>query len=81
MTAAITARNVAEVEATAREIQKEFSEVKVLSAPADGCKTADLEALVKRVNAELGPIDLLVCNAGTNSELRDVGADMQPLIA
>lgn len=66
---AITARNAKEVAETTAELQEEFPKIKVIGVPADGCKLSDLEMLVKKVNEALGPIDVLLCNAGTNSEI------------
>lgn len=64
---AITARDAGEVDETVKEIAAACPGVKVIGMPADGCKRSDLEMLVGKVNEHLGPIDALVCNAGTNT--------------
>ncbi|KAF2150957.1 NAD(P)-binding protein [Myriangium duriaei CBS 260.36] len=64
---AITARTKSQVDNTVAELQKSYPDVKVIGIPADGCKTEELQRLVEHVNEELGVIDVLVCNAGTNT--------------
>ena len=57
MRVAVAARSADQVEATAREIDG-------LAVTADVSKLQDVDAMVERVERELGPIDLLVNNAG-----------------
>jgi 3-oxoacyl-[acyl-carrier protein] reductase len=57
MKAAVSARTPAEVEAVAREIDG-------LAVVADVSSRESVEAMVDQVQRELGPIDLLVANAG-----------------
>ena len=57
MKVAVSARTREEVEAVAREIGG-------LAVVADVSKQEDVEAMVAEVERELGPIDLLVNNAG-----------------
>jgi 3-oxoacyl-[acyl-carrier protein] reductase len=57
MRVAVAARSADEVEATAKEIGG-------LAVTADVSKQDDVEAMVATVERELGPIDLLVNNAG-----------------
>ena len=56
---AVSARTRDQVEAVAREIGG-------LAVVADVADHATVEAMVEQVEAELGPIDLLVANAGRN---------------
>lgn len=64
---AVTARKADEVSEAVKEISEACPEVKVVGMPADGCKRSDLERLAAWVQKELGAIDVLICNAGTNS--------------
>jgi NAD(P)-dependent dehydrogenase (short-subunit alcohol dehydrogenase family) len=57
MRVAVAARSADQVEETAREIEG-------LAVTADVSKREDVEAMVSTVERELGPIDLLVNNAG-----------------
>ena len=57
MRVAVAARSADQVEATAQEIDG-------LAVTADVSKPEDVEAMVATVERELGPIDLLVNNAG-----------------
>lgn len=59
---ALAARDQGGLEATAADLER--LGVKTVVAPTDVTKTADLERLVVRTTAELGPPDLLVNNAG-----------------
>ena len=54
---AVAARTAEQVEATAAEAGG-------IAIEADVSKRADVEAMVEGAERELGPIDLLVCNAG-----------------
>jgi 3-oxoacyl-[acyl-carrier protein] reductase len=56
---AVSARTLEQVEAVAREIGG-------LAVVADVTDRAAVEAMAERVESELGPIDLLVANAGRN---------------
>ena len=56
---AVAARSAEEVESTAREIGG-------LAVTADVSDRASVETLVERIHTELGPIDLLVNNAGVS---------------
>jgi NAD(P)-dependent dehydrogenase (short-subunit alcohol dehydrogenase family) len=60
MRVAVAARSAAQVEQTAREIDG-------LAVTADVSNPDDVEAMVATVERELGPIDLLVNNAGVMS--------------
>jgi NAD(P)-dependent dehydrogenase (short-subunit alcohol dehydrogenase family) len=62
MDVAIAARSPAHVEATARELGG-------LGVSADVSDRAQVEALVERVEHELGPIDLLVNDAGISGRI------------
>ena len=57
MRVAVSARTRAQVEAVAQEIGG-------LAIEADVSKQADVERMVEQTERELGPIDLLVANAG-----------------
>jgi 3-oxoacyl-[acyl-carrier protein] reductase len=57
MRVAVAARSAGQVEETAREIDG-------LAVTADVSKREDVEAMIATVQRELGPIDLLVNNAG-----------------
>ena len=57
MRVAVAARSAGQVEETAREIDG-------LAVTADVSKQEDVEAMIATVERELGPIDLLVNNAG-----------------
>jgi short-subunit dehydrogenase len=59
---ALAARSAGDLKETAERVLA-FG-VDAIVVPADVTARADLENLVKRANAELGPVDLLVNNAG-----------------
>ncbi|PQE11605.1 short chain dehydrogenase reductase SDR protein [Rutstroemia sp. NJR-2017a WRK4] len=63
---AITGRTQSQVDETVKQIQGACPEVKVLGVIADVCQRPDLERLVEEVTESLGPVDILICNAGTN---------------
>ncbi|RAL66471.1 hypothetical protein DID88_006161 [Monilinia fructigena] len=63
----ITARTQNQADETAEELSKSFPNVKVIGFIGDVCKRTDLESLVKEVTTKLGPIDILINNAGTNT--------------
>ena len=70
MRVAVSARTRAQVEEVAREIGG-------LAIEADVSNRGDVERMVERVERELGPIDLLVANAGIG--LRETDAwEMEP---
>ena len=58
---AVAARTAGQVEAVA-------SEIGGLAIVADATKRDNVEAMVEQVESELGPIDLLVANAGIGTE-------------
>jgi 3-oxoacyl-[acyl-carrier protein] reductase len=58
---AVSARTAEQVEEVARDIDG-------LAAVADVTKRDDVEAMFDRVESELGPIDVLVANAGIGTE-------------
>jgi NAD(P)-dependent dehydrogenase (short-subunit alcohol dehydrogenase family) len=58
---AVSARTAAEVEEVANEIGG-------LAVVADVTKRDEVEAMIAKVEAELGPIDLLVANAGIGTD-------------
>ena len=64
---AITGRTKAQVDQTTKDVQDVAEGGKVVGVVADGCKRSDLINLVKEVTESLGEIDVLVCNAGTNT--------------
>lgn len=59
---ALAARSAEDLEMTAKKI--EGLGVRTIAVPTDVNKKTDLRRLVKRTSEELGPIDLLVNNAG-----------------
>jgi len=62
---AITGRTASEVNATKEEILR-LGSVKAISVMADVLSRDDQKMLVQRVEAELGAIDILIANAGSN---------------
>ncbi|KAG4030094.1 hypothetical protein MFRU_013g01180 [Monilinia fructicola] len=63
----ITGRTKNQVDETTEELSKSFPSVKVIGFIGDVCKRSDLERLVEEVTTKLGPIDILINNAGTNT--------------
>jgi NAD(P)-dependent dehydrogenase (short-subunit alcohol dehydrogenase family) len=63
----ICARQKARLEAAASEIRKTHA-VNALGISADVSQPHDIEVLAKRVEDELGGVDILINNAGTGSE-------------
>ncbi len=61
---ALVARSPEELEATATEARGHG--VRAIAIPADITKRADLKRIVARTEKELGPIDVLINNAGTD---------------
>lgn len=59
---ALAARSEEQLQSTARRVERYG--VRALSIPTDITKTEDLESLVERTSRELGPVDVLVNNAG-----------------
>jgi 3-oxoacyl-[acyl-carrier protein] reductase len=49
---------------TSREVQEIAREIDGVAVTADVSERASVQAMVGQVESELGPIDLLVCNAG-----------------
>ena len=49
---------------TPEQVEQVASEIDGLALTVDVSQRAEVEAMVERVENELGPIDLLVCNAG-----------------
>jgi NAD(P)-dependent dehydrogenase (short-subunit alcohol dehydrogenase family) len=62
---AICSRTLAECEATAKRIASATGR-KVLAFQADVSRDADVQRLASQVEAQLGPIDILINNAGIN---------------
>lgn len=63
---AITARREDVLEATRKEVAEAGGGNKVCAVAGDMNKQADIERVVKTVEQELGPVDVLVNNAGTS---------------
>ena len=68
------ARELAEADAkiavsarTAEQVEEVAAEVGGIAVVADVTKREDVEAMVEKVESDLGPIDLLVANAGIGS--------------
>ena len=59
---ALAARSAEDLESTAKSVRDHG--VRAITVPTDVTNRADLEKLVARANDELGPVDLLVNNAG-----------------
>ena len=59
---ALCARDAERLELASQELSREG--IKVLAAVADVTRAAQIAALVERIHAELGPIEILVNNAG-----------------
>ena len=59
---ALAARSAEDLESTAKTVGD--LGVRVITVPTDVTKREDLESLVARTRSELGPVDLLVNNAG-----------------
>ena len=65
---AITGRTREQVDATTEDVRSVLTkDAKAIGVVADGLKSEDLVRLVKEVAEKLGEIDVLVCNAGTNT--------------
>lgn len=58
----ICARNASRLQAAAEELRQKGS--KVLAQPADVTRASDVEALVREAERTLGPVEILVNNAG-----------------
>lgn len=74
MRVAVSARTREQVEATAREIGG-------LAIVADVADRESVQGMVEEVERELGPIDLLVANAGIGAEGRSLGGRSARLVA
>ena len=59
---ALAARSAGDLGSTAEIVRRVGA--RAITVPTDVTKVADLEELVKRTEAELGPVDLLINNAG-----------------
>ncbi len=64
---ALAARTQATLDETIKEIKKEYK-VKVIGVPTDVSKLEDLQNLANTAMKELGPIDILINNAGVSSQ-------------
>ncbi|KAL1873195.1 hypothetical protein Daus18300_004014 [Diaporthe australafricana] len=65
----VTGRTASQVEATVTEIQsveQRQSNVKVVGIVADILDRSDQERLLREFRSQLGPVDILICNAGSN---------------
>lgn len=71
MRVAVSARTASQVEAVAGEIGG-------LAIEADVSRREDVERMVAQVERELGPIDLLVANAGVMLEEESAGWEVDP---
>jgi 3-oxoacyl-[acyl-carrier protein] reductase len=59
----ICGRDAAHLEAAAAELKRDGA--KILAVPADVSRASDIRALVEKAQHELGPIEILINNAGT----------------
>ena len=67
---------------TAEQVEEVASEIGGLAIVADVTKRDEVEAMIGKVESELGPIDLLVANAGIGTERRlDVGGRSRGVVA
>lgn len=62
----VTARTSSQVDETKAEIVSLALKSKVVGIVADVLKLEDQERLVREFRQQLGPVDVLVCNAGSN---------------
>ncbi len=62
---ALAARTATDLDTLAEEIRSEGG--KAIAVPTDVTKEGEVERLVRRTLAELGPVDILVNDAGTNT--------------
>lgn len=62
----ITSRNQEACDTAAEAINARHGSGRAIAVAASISRKPDLEAMVARVRAELGPIDILICNAATN---------------
>lgn len=62
----ISSRKADACEAVARELQERFGPGCALAIPANISSKADLQHLMTEARLQLGPIDILVCNAASN---------------
>jgi len=63
----ITARNAYQVEGTRKEISERVPNVKIIGITTDVLKLEEQEKLVHEFHDKLGPVDILICNAGDNT--------------
>ena len=71
---ALAARSAEELDKTAERLRR-FG-VRVVAVPTDVNKKTDLKNLVKKAEADLGPIDILINNAGIENVSHFVDHDM-----
>lgn len=68
---AVTGRSDIEVNETVSIINDKIAETqngnKVLGVVGDVCSEGDTDTLLQKTISQLGPIDILICNAGTNT--------------
>ncbi|KAF5692398.1 short-chain alcohol dehydrogenase/reductase [Fusarium denticulatum] len=62
----VTGRTISQVEETKAEIVNLGLDGKIVGIVADVLKLKDQERLVREFREQLGPVDILVCNAGSN---------------
>lgn len=70
----ICGRNEEKLEAAVRLLQRDISEGMILKKKCDVTKMEELEALVDFVEEKMGGIDILINNAGTGSEEKNMDA-------
>ncbi len=63
---AISSRNQDACDAVAAELNAQYGAGTAIAVAASISRKEDLERLVERTRAELGPIDIVVCNAASN---------------
>ncbi|KAI0125520.1 hypothetical protein BJ170DRAFT_435455 [Xylariales sp. AK1849] len=67
----VTGRSESEVNETASTITNEIEGIqggnRVLAVVGDVCSQQDTDQLLEKTTSTLGPVDILICNAGTNT--------------
>jgi len=67
----ITGRSENEIKETVNLVTKELEALqannRVLGITGDVCNAEETDALLQQTTASLGPVDILICNAGTNT--------------
>ena len=66
----ISSRKQDACDAVAAEINEKHGEGTAIAVAASISDKAALEELVRQTEAQLGPVDILVCNAASNPRLR-----------